>query len=136
MNERHPAPHDRPEAQPAAGDVNFTAVLGFAGALVATAVVVHLLVWVLFRVFDSRETTRVVPEYPLAIGAADRQPPEPRLQNKPREDLRLLRDQEDDLLNNYRWVDRNAGIVRIPIDEAIKITARRGLPSQQGKAAQ
>jgi hypothetical protein len=132
---QHPAPSDRPAASPGAGDVNFWAVLGFAAALVVTAVIVHLVVWVLFRFFDAREAARVPLAYPLAIGAADRQPPEPRLQINPRDDLRILHAQEDDLLNNYRWVDQGAGVVRIPIEEAIKITARRGLPAQQGKAA-
>ena len=55
-------------------------------------------------------------------------PPEPRLQTNPREDLRELRDAEQDTLTTYGWVDRNAGIVRIPIDEAITLTLQRGLP--------
>jgi hypothetical protein len=34
------------------------------------------------------------------------------------------------ILAGYSWVDRNAGIVRIPIDEAIKKTLERGLPAR------
>ena len=37
---------------------------------------------------------------------------------------------EDATLKSYQWVDRNAGVVRIPIDEAIKLTLQRGLPSR------
>jgi hypothetical protein len=35
------------------------------------------------------------------------------------------------VLDNYGWVDKNAGIVRIPIDEAIRLTLQRGLPTRQ-----
>ena len=59
-------------------------------------------------------------------------PPEPRLQTNPREDLRALRAREDAVLNSYGWVDKTAGVVRIPIDEAIKLTVQRGLPVRQG----
>ena len=71
-------------------------------------------------------------EYPLAAGRTEQLPPEPRLQTNPREDLRLLRAHEDEVLNNYSWVDKSAGVVRIPIEEAIKLTAKRGLPARQG----
>ena len=55
-------------------------------------------------------------------------PPEPRLQTNPRADLRDLRAHEDLVLGTYGWVDKPAGVVRIPIDEAMKITLQRGLP--------
>jgi hypothetical protein len=35
---------------------------------------------------------------------------------------------EDSLLKSYGWIDRERGIVRIPIDRAIEILAQRGLP--------
>jgi hypothetical protein len=134
----HPVPDsaalpERPAAEPKQGEVNFLAVLGFGVGLVIVAGAIHLMVWLLFDYFDSREAARVVPAYPLAIGASDRQPPEPRLQINPREDLRVLRAREDDVLNNYGWVDRQAGVVRIPIEQALRITAQRGLPWQQEK---
>ena len=93
---------------------------------VVAAVLIHLLTYVLFRYFESREGRRVTPEYPLAAAQTNRVPPEPRLQTDPREDLREMREQEDAVLESYGWVDRNAGVVRIPIDEAIKLTLKRG----------
>jgi len=115
------------------GDVNIRAILGFGLGLIVLAIVIHLMVWLLFQYFAGREAVRSLPEYPLAIGLENRQPPEPRLQTNPRDDLRALRVHEDELLNTYGWVDKPAGIVRIPIDEAMKITAQRGLPARQGK---
>jgi hypothetical protein len=111
-------------------DVDIRAILGFGAALVVVAVVIHLLTYVLFRYLESREGRRVTPEYPLAAAQANRVPPEPRLQTDPREDLRELREKEDEMLGSYGWVDKNAGVVRIPIDEAIKLTLERGLPAR------
>jgi hypothetical protein len=35
------------------------------------------------------------------------------------------------VLNSYGWVDKNAGIARIPIREAMKLTVQQGLPTRQ-----
>ena len=48
----------------------------------------------------------------------------------PREDLRALRAAEDQALRSYGWVDRNAGVVHIPIDVAMKRVVESGLPSR------
>ncbi len=32
-------------------------------------------------------------------------------------------------LNTYAWVDKDAGVVRIPVDRAIDLLAQKGLPS-------
>jgi hypothetical protein len=125
--------HDQPAARHEESDVNVRGVLGFAAGLLVTAVLIQFMVWLLFVYFSGREAARVVPEYPLAAGEQTRVPPEPRLQTNPREDLRALRAREDAVLNSYGWVDRTAGVVRIPIDEAIKLTVQRGLPVRRGR---
>jgi hypothetical protein len=111
-------------------DVNIRAILGFGAGLIVTAAVIHLLIFVLFRYFDSREGAKVQVEYPLAVTQGHREPPEPRLQTDPRQDLSDLRAKEDDVLGSYGWVDKNAGVVRIPIDAAMKLTLERGLPAR------
>jgi hypothetical protein len=120
-----------PEVHHEESDVNIRAILVFGAGLIVAAVLIHLLTYVLFRYFDAREAQRVTPQYPLAVAQENRVPPEPRLQTNPRQDLADLRAKEDELLNSYGWVDRNAGIVRIPIDEAIRLTLSRGLPARQ-----
>ncbi len=55
--------------------------------------------------------------------------PQPRLQTDDVRDLQMLRDQEDLQLDNYMWLDKNAGKVVIPIDRAIDLIAERGLPA-------
>jgi hypothetical protein len=111
-------------------DVNIRAILGFGAALIVVAAVVHLLIYVLFGYFTSREGVQTPAEYPLAAAQGHRVPPEPRLQTDPRQDLADLRAREDDTLSSYGWVDKNAGVVRIPIEAAMKLTLERGLPAR------
>ena len=56
--------------------------------------------------------------------------PEPRLQQDPAADLRAMRRSDEKAMNSYGWVDRKAGIVRIPIERAMEIVARKGLPGR------
>jgi hypothetical protein len=37
-------------------------------------------------------------------------------------------------LNGYGWVDRDAGVVHIPIDEAMRLMVERGVPAREGDA--
>jgi hypothetical protein len=45
-------------------------------------------------------------------------------------DLSDMRAAEDQLLHHYSWVDRDKGVVRLPIERAMDILAERGLPSR------
>src|ERR687888_293879 len=114
-----------------ASDVNVAGVLVFGAGLFAVTGIVCVIVWMLFGYFNNREAIRGAREYPLAVVQENRLPPEPRLQINPREDLRELRAREDEVLTTYGWVDKNAGVVRIPIEEAMKIVVRKGLPTRQ-----
>jgi hypothetical protein len=119
-----------PEVHHEHSDVNIAGIFGFGATLLVVGLLIHLMVYVLFRYFDAREARPVTPEYPLAIEQENRLPPEPRLQINPRQDLADLRAREDQTLASYGWVDKNNGVVRIPIDEAIKVTLERGLPAR------
>jgi hypothetical protein len=125
----HPAAKDLP-IHHESSDVNFGGIIGFGIGLVVVGVAMSILVFVLFRFFDARARLHQSVEYPLAMSQGARLPPEPRLQTNPREDLRELRAKEDELLGSYGWVDKNAGVVRIPIDAAMKLTLERGLPAR------
>ena len=54
---------------------------------------------------------------------------EPRIEVEPWQQLLDVRAREDHVLSSYAWVDKNDGIVRIPIDQAIDVLAKKGLPS-------
>ena len=126
-------PTDNVDVHHEESDVNIRAIFGFGAALLAVGVVVHVLILLLFNFFDARATPQAQAAYPLAVGQEDRRP-EPRLQEHPREDLSALRDREDEALRSYGWVDRNAGVVRIPIEQAMRLTLERGLPARQERA--
>ena len=116
-------------------DVNIRAILGFgAGLMIVTAIICFLL-WLLFGYFASREAQSSTREFPLAVEQQNRMPPEPRLQTNPKEDLRVLQGRDEALLKSYGWTDKNAGIARIPIEEAMKLTVQRGLPARRGNEA-
>jgi hypothetical protein len=112
-------------------DVNIRGILLFGVALIVVGVFISLAVGVLFKYLDNREARQTPAQYPLAATQGTRVPPEPRLQTNPRQDLSDLRAREDETLGTYGWVDKNAGVVRIPIDEAIKKTLERGLPARK-----
>ena len=112
-------------------DVNLGGVFVFALGLLVSGAIIFLLVWMLFGFFAGREAQGAVRQYPLAAGREDRLPPGPRLQTNPREDLRELRAADGAVLNSYGWLDKNKGIVRIPIDQAMKLTVQRGLPARE-----
>ncbi len=58
--------------------------------------------------------------------------PTPRLQEDDgNQDIADLHEREDLLLDNYSWVDRSKGTVRIPIERAMELIAQRGLPVAQ-----
>jgi hypothetical protein len=118
---------DQPTVHHEETDVNIRAIFGFAAALLAVAIVIHVAVWGLFRYFDDREAREYGPASPLATGEP-RLPPEPRLQVNPREDAAEFHAREDLILNGYTWVNHEAGTVRIPIAEAMKMTVQKGLP--------
>ena len=55
--------------------------------------------------------------------------PTPRVQTDDgNQDIATLHAREDILLDNYTWVDRSKGTVRIPIERAMEILAQEGLP--------
>jgi len=63
-----------------------------------------------------------------AVARTGLQFPEPRLQVAPQLDLAALRTQEDKELNNYGWINRQTGVVRLPIERAMDLLAQRGVP--------
>jgi len=108
-------------------------VWGFAG-LVALVLVSVVLMRVMLGYLAVREAENSPPANPLAQSFGRPVPPEPRLQTDPLQDLQALHSEEDAVLNTYGWVDRKAGVVRIPVQRALDLLAQRGLPSRQQPA--
>ena len=71
--------------------------------------------------------TRPAPEtnYPSPLLERGHLPPEPRLQVSPPRDMQVMRAEESSVLGSYAWVDRQAGIVRIPIVRAMELLTQQ-----------
>ena len=112
------------------GDVNVWAVGKFAIVLVVIIAVSLGLLVGLFKYFQYRDQAN-----PTAVSVDTSRFPEPRLQRTPIPDLREVHAGEDRMLNSYGWVDPQKDLVRVPIDVAIDMLAKKGLPSRpQGDA--
>jgi hypothetical protein len=80
----------------------------------------------LFSFFRQRQVSAYGPgPTPTAI-----QPPAPRLQVDEAKDLQSVRATQEDQLNSYGWVNKGAGIIHIPIDQAMQIIAEHGVPTR------
>lgn len=79
---------------------------------------------VLFFVFRGYAPTG---EVPYAINRSTNLPPEPRIQSRPRMDLREFHDREQERLDTYGR-DPRTGAIHVPIQQAIGVLAARGLP--------
>jgi len=111
-------------------DANVWMIVQFAIWLVVSAIVVHIGIWFMFRVFVTQREAAQSPEFPLAVGQEHRLPAGPRLQRFPANEIYEFRTNENEQLNSYGWIDRNAGTVHIPISEAMRLTLEHGLPSR------
>lgn len=108
-------------------DVGFRFAMVFVSALIAAVVVVLIfLVW-FYRM--------VAPAPPQQATTTRRLPPGPVLQANPAVDMAKFRQREEQKVSSYGWVDRNAGIAKVPVQRAMEMVAERGLPQWQAPKA-
>jgi hypothetical protein len=111
-------------------DVNAWAIGKFGIALALICIASMGMLLMLFHYFIAREGPVPPKAYSDLAHAGVRRPAAPQLEETPALDLQRERAAEDQILNSYGWVDKQQGIVRIPIDQAIDLLARKGLPSR------
>jgi hypothetical protein len=124
-------------------DVHPATIYWYLGAL-AVAVILSYIVCI----FVLRVTTKIAVDYdtqPPAIrqemgSSYDALPPEPRMQgvpghpSDPQADLRNKIAADNAANDTTGWIDQNAGIAQIPVSEAMKIIAEKGLPGTPASA--
>ena len=124
-------------------DVHPATIYWYLGAL-AVAVVLSYIVCI----FVLRLTTKIAVNYdtpPPAVreqmgSSYDALPPEPRLQGvpghteDPQADLRNKIEADEKANETTGWIDQNAGIAQIPVSDAMKIIAEKGLPGTPATA--
>ena len=134
----HSAEHiQNPDVGHETSDVNVRGIAGFGAGLALCTVMVCLVLYGMFVLLRKGFTGTPVnvnaltgtrePVSPSAEAAA-KIFPEPRLQVDYYSDLDKVRADWDEHLNSYGWLDKNAGVVHIPIERAMQLTLQRGLP--------
>ena len=118
-------------------DANVWIIVKFLIWLVISALVIHFGLGLMygFLIEQSKETG--TPQYPMAAPADERRlPAAPRLQQFPHNELYEFRVGEEDLLHRYGWMNKNAGIVHIPVEDAMRALVQKGLPARAQDPAQ
>jgi hypothetical protein len=138
MDTKHSSsPLENPDLLHEESDVNVRGIVGFGLGLALTIGLSALVLYGMFDYLRGNFTPKHVAPSPL-IGV--REPvepnhapelfPNPRLQTDYYGDLEALREEWGNRLESYGWQDKNAGIVYIPIDKAMELTLKRGLPAR------
>ena len=112
-------------------DARIGVIVKFLFWVAVSTIVVHVGLGLFYEVLIQQATAREAQQirYPLAVGQEPRLPPVPRLQTDPAGDITGFRAEEERLLQSYGWQNREAGTVRIPIEEAMRLSVERGLVS-------
>lgn len=138
-----------PETQHEKSDVSVRALMIFIALFIVFGFLTHFTIWSLFKGFAGVERRKQEGPVTAMARPSDMSIPknQPLLQPFPRQtvigaeplppnrstpvsDLADMRAAEAKALSSYGWMDKQKGIVRIPIDQAMKLTVQRGLPVQ------
>ena len=138
-------------AAPVEGDgVSYSGIVWFVIILTVTTVVCQGLMWVLLKTFQHQATIAEVSPvaatvtdraaidgrvYPTVTSIGSTTGPQPKLLVDEPLNLAAFRAHEDQTLTTYGWVDRGAGVVRIPIERAKDLLLERGLATRGADAA-
>ncbi len=109
-------------------DADARSLTKFGVGLAVIGAVVLALMFAMLKFLGQQQRASQPAKHPLS--EASQMPPEPRLQIAPEIDLEKFRANEDHQMNSYGWVMKDAGVVHIPIDSAMAIVAKRGLPAR------
>lgn len=123
MDKSHGTPANSPGYE--TRDANTGGVLNFLVIMAVVLVLTGLIAWGVFRYFatQARQNAATSPfadTRPLPLG--------PQLQVTPREDWLQYRQSQQQNLETYSWVNKEKGIVSIPVEQAMDILVKKGLP--------
>jgi len=119
-------------------DVKARTIYGYLIVLAAAVILSYVASVFILRVTTSVAVQSDTPPPPVRaeLGKDYRtMPPEPRLQGvpghgtDPQFDLRHKTEEDAEANEKAGWLDQNAGIAQIPVADAMKIIAEKGLPA-------
>ena len=120
-----------PEMRHEHRDVNIWAVGKVGIALILTTIASLVLMAGMFRYLEVRENAAQIPPASTTTPPSAL-PPEPNLMFNQNEHVNLeeIRAAEEKDIDNYGWVDKEHGVVRLPINRAMDLIAQRGIPAR------
>ncbi len=137
---KRPAREEEKDSEPIHRSVMFEArdvdasVIGWiAVGVVVAALLIHGAVAASYAYFSRTEFRDQQPVTLVQQPAPS--PTVPSLQVNPTADLERLEESERMTLSSYGWVDQQKGVVRMPIDEAMKRVLEKGLPPAEPSAS-
>ncbi len=111
-------------------DISIRAVFLTGVAVLVGTIISILLVHPYFALLARQHATSSPPPLPIEAHG-NPLPPQPRLQASPPKDYQAYIARENWELTHYHWVNKAQGVVAIPIGEAMKLVAQRGIPPQK-----
>lgn len=118
-------------------DLSPTGVFYFMAGLAVVTVIIYFIVFGMYRFLDTYTKANEAAMSPIVTPPADTRLvthedtqnfPQPRLEESERTQLSQVIADQDRKLATYNWVDKDKGIVQIPIDRAMDLIVERGLP--------
>lgn len=109
-------------------ELNFKVLIGFLVVIAVVTIAAFWGMWMMGVGLQEHLATTDPPAYPLTESADGLLPPLPRLQTESYADWATMLETMETELASYAWADREAGKVRIPIEEAMRRVAESGLP--------
>lgn len=109
-------------------DANVGGVFSFLVILAAVLIVTGLICWGMFHYFSAHAMNEPATDSPFADSR--QLPLGPQLQVNPREDWMKFREEQQKSLETFDWVNRSAGTARVPIEEAMQLLVKKGVPVQ------
>src|SRR5277367_6797070 len=138
MNHGHPGEETEYEHE----DLGSRGIFVFLTALAVSGIIIYFIIVAMYAFLDKYEKSQMTMASPLVTtpGSIARIVTQddmdktfkdngaPMLETDERTELRkFLMDQEQEL-NSYGWVDKDSGVAHIPIERAMELIAKQGLP--------
>lgn len=121
MSEQERHPERTPAHWPPDSELRVRTVVLAGIALAAATAIAAVAMWYLSIALRERMEARD-PAPPVLLEAmAPYEPPSPRLETQPEQQLWQLRAEEREMLDTYGWVDESSGVARVPIERGIEL---------------
>lgn len=115
------------------GEISIKPLVNFLIGLVVLSAASLAASYAVFLFLANYKSRTVEKPTPMQVLQQGQKPPLPRLQVNPLKDWLDFKAEQDSVLTTYGWVDKEHGVVRLPVDRALEIMAERPWPHAAGE---